>query len=78
MFAFYRFNINIYLICDLDGNWTDWSQWSPCSLTCGGGNQTQRRSCNNPAPANGGNNCSATDTETETQTCNSQPCPIGK
>ena len=60
-----------------DGNWSTWSQWTTCSLTCGGGNQSQTRNCNNPAPANGGTNCSATNLETSSRPCNTQLCPIG-
>ncbi len=62
----------------LDGNWSSWSPWSSCSLTCGGGNQTQTRTCTNPSPSNGGLNCSTTNTETAIQECNIQLCPISK
>ncbi len=61
-----------------DGIWSDWSQWSSCSLSCGGGNQTQIRTCTKPEPANGGQNCSLTNIDTAVQTCNNQPCPIGE
>jgi hypothetical protein len=47
-------------------------------LTCGGGNQTQTRNCSNPAPANGGRNCSATNLDSSTQACNTQLCPVGE
>ena len=46
-----------------------WSDWSTCSVTCGGGTQT--RACNNPTPANGGAGC----TGATSQTCNTQACP---
>jgi len=29
----------------LYGNWTPWTQWTACSLTCGGGNQIRTRTC---------------------------------
>ncbi|NTW15546.1 MAG: hypothetical protein HGA38_04260 [Candidatus Moranbacteria bacterium] len=45
-----------------------WSDWSACSVTCGGG--TQSRTCTNPAPANGGAACVGA----ATQACNTQPC----
>merc|ERR1712078_325434 len=46
-----------------------YSKWSECSATCGGG--TQKRTCNNPPPKNGGKPCAA---EVETQACNPDPC----
>ena len=61
-----------------DGNWTDWSEWSPCSETCGSGNQTQTRTCDNPRPDFGGNNCSDTNTDSTTIPCQLIECPIRK
>ncbi|XP_018614008.2 A disintegrin and metalloproteinase with thrombospondin motifs 13 [Scleropages formosus] len=55
------------------GSWSSWSEFSPCSRTCGGGVSARRRQCNNPRPAFGGNNCKGPDTEAEL--CNMQPCP---
>ena len=48
-----------------------WSNWSACSVTCGGGTQT--KTCNNPAPSCGGKNCPG---DTPQQSCNTQPCCI--
>ncbi len=59
-----------------DGNWTAWSDWNNCSLPCGGGIQTHTRTCNNPPPQYGGQNCSATNLDIGTQPCNTQHCPI--
>ncbi len=28
--------------------WTSWGQWSVCSLTCGSGQRTRTRACENP------------------------------
>ncbi len=45
-----------------------WGSWGACSAVCGGGRQN--RSCDNPAPAYGGNNCSGV----SIQECNMQDC----
>ncbi|KAL4660768.1 A disintegrin and metalloproteinase with thrombospondin motifs 13 [Arapaima gigas] len=55
------------------GSWSNWSEFSPCSRTCGGGVSARRRQCNNPRPAFGGNSCKGPDSEAEL--CNKQPCP---
>ncbi|XP_005326078.2 complement component C8 beta chain isoform X1 [Ictidomys tridecemlineatus] len=44
----------------IDGKWSCWSQWSPCS----GGHKTRQRQCNNPLPQNGGSPCSGPASET--------------
>lgn len=49
-----------------------WTAWSVCSATCGGG--TQIRSCTNPAPANGGTDCSLIDGGNTSRSCNPQAC----
>ncbi|KAK3608545.1 hypothetical protein CHS0354_042522 [Potamilus streckersoni] len=60
----------------VNGNWSAWSNWSQCSITCsdGGGNQTRFRTCTNPKPDWGGLNCTEEDTETQ-EGCNNIPCP---
>ena len=49
--------------------------WSVCSVTCGGGNMTRTRACNNPAPAMGGKDCSQFGPPVEVMKCNEQQCP---
>uniref|UniRef100_A0A665U0B3 Thrombospondin-1-like n=1 Tax=Echeneis naucrates TaxID=173247 RepID=A0A665U0B3_ECHNA len=60
--------------CPINGNWGPWSPWDTCSLTCGGGDQTRKRLCNDPAPSYGGKDCVGE--PTETQKCNKKACPI--
>ena len=65
-------SIKIYLT-KVNGGWSEWSDWSECSAKCGGGNQTRKRTCTNPAPAHSGADCVG-DAE-ETQSCNNNSCP---
>uniref|UniRef100_A0A8C5TNB7 Complement component C7 n=1 Tax=Malurus cyaneus samueli TaxID=2593467 RepID=A0A8C5TNB7_9PASS len=37
----------------VDGRWSCWSSWSPCS----GGRKSRSRTCNNPSPNGGGKEC---------------------
>ena len=54
----------------IDGGWGD---WSTCSKNCGGGIQT--RTCTNPTPQHGGNQCVGS----TQQKCNTHACePIEK
>uniref|UniRef100_A0A8C4X5W9 Sema domain-containing protein n=1 Tax=Erpetoichthys calabaricus TaxID=27687 RepID=A0A8C4X5W9_ERPCA len=59
--------------CPVDGDWSCWSTWSKCSVTCGGGHYMRTRTCTNPAPAYGGDICLGL--HTEEALCNTQPCP---
>ncbi|CAB1339848.1 unnamed protein product [Coregonus sp. 'balchen'] len=52
--------------CPINGNWGPWSLWDTCSATCGGGAQTRKRLCNDPAPNYGGKECQ--------DGCLSNPC----
>ena len=61
------------LLCVADGHWSGWSVWSLCSVTCGGGNKTRNRTCTDPEPKYGGENC--TGNELDNTSCNTDPCP---
>ncbi|KAG8201660.1 hypothetical protein JTE90_012726 [Oedothorax gibbosus] len=58
----------------VDGDWTRWSIMSDsdCSEPCGGGEQTQVRTCTNPKPQNGGKECEGDDHRTVK--CNEESC----
>ena len=70
----------------INGGYSAWSAWGPCSHSCstaGPSNNwefpttTRTRSCNNPAPANGGATCDGAGPPTQTYSCNSDiNCPI--
>ena len=55
----------------VDGGWSPWVCGS-CSKTCGGGTQNCTRSCSNPIPDCGGNECSGLNVTQNT--CNNQCC----
>ena len=57
----------------VDGDYSDFGDWSVCSAECGGGTQTRTRTCTNPAPAHGGADCVGD--SSETRECNTQACP---
>ena len=62
-----------FLIVLINGGWGSWTNWSSCDATCGGGQRTRQRYCNNPAPSGGGSDCAGTNSEQEI--CNTGNCP---
>uniref|UniRef100_A0A8C8A6V0 Uncharacterized protein n=1 Tax=Oryzias sinensis TaxID=183150 RepID=A0A8C8A6V0_9TELE len=58
--------------CPVNGNWGEWAQPGPCSVTCGEGLQLSLRKCDNPSPKYGGEYCKGT--SSRTSVCQS-PCP---
>ncbi|XP_067156720.1 hemicentin-1 [Apteryx mantelli] len=60
--------------CPVDGEWSSWLPWGPCSETCGKGTQSRLRLCNNPPPSNDGSRCEGSDMQT--QVCNKRRCPV--
>lgn len=63
-------------VCPVDGNYSNWSPFSSCSRSCGGGNQSRQRQCNSPTPVGDGRNCSHLGPSSETRLCNTQKCPV--
>ena len=59
----------------MNGNYSEWSEWTPCTVTCGGGENMRSRTCTNPAPAFGGKDCNALGPSIETGRCKVDACP---
>ena len=57
----------------VDGGWSNWGSYEPCSTTCGLGSQTRQRTCNKPPPSAGGKQCDGSGSETKS--CNVKACP---
>lgn len=55
--------------------YSDWSHWSSCSATCGGGTQERTRRCSFPKDTQGGVDCSSLGPSLETRECNALLCP---
>ncbi|KAG9267083.1 A disintegrin and metalloproteinase with thrombospondin motifs 7 [Astyanax mexicanus] len=58
----------------VDGGWGPWSEWSPCTRTCGAGIQSAQRDCDSPAPKNGGRYCLGE--RLRYKVCKRKPCPL--
>ena len=70
-----RFFLSISPLYIVNGNYSDWGPYGECSKSCGGGAKTRNRTCTNPPPANGGEDCSVLGPDTSTMECNIQECP---
>ena len=55
----------------VDGVFSNWTAWSDCSVSCGGGLANRSRDCD--GPFYGGKNCQGP--WEEQKVCNDQPCP---
>ena len=56
----------------VNGHWSAWGSFGPCSRSCGSGKQYRRRACNNPAPSSGGSTCNGP--SHQSKTCNIHVC----
>ncbi|XP_060563781.1 coadhesin-like [Ruditapes philippinarum] len=55
-----------------DGGWTNWNSWTKCSASCGGGFESRKRTCTNPAPSALGRYCQGD--STQISSCNTDAC----
>lgn len=56
----------------VDGQWSEWTQWSGCDVRCGGGLMGRNRTCSNPPHKNVGRDCEGM--SRQTHACNTQTC----
>ena len=64
--------INISYV-KVNGGWSNWMPYTKCSKSYGSGSQVSTRTCDNPAPAHGGMECSGP--AERTRECSTNPCP---
>ena len=64
--------MSVLFLFAVDGNWSQWTAWGSCTEACGGGIASRTRACDDPASANGGNDCVGA--PMETQSCNTDAC----
>ncbi|EDO26284.1 predicted protein, partial [Nematostella vectensis] len=57
-----------------DGEFSDWTEWTKCTSSCGKGVRSRSRSCTAPAPELGGKPCVGP-TE-QTMACDYGDCPV--
>nr|XP_023660300.1 SCO-spondin [Paramormyrops kingsleyae] len=60
--------------CDRDGGWGEWTPWTECTKSCGGGMQSRQRECDSPTPEGKGDFCEGPGSEI--QSCNTDHCPV--
>jgi hypothetical protein len=59
----------------VNGSWSEWSNFTECSTSCGDGVQSRNRTCSNPPPQGNGLNCSGE--ASDVQSCNLGICVLG-
>ncbi|KAM7370189.1 hypothetical protein PAMP_011460 [Pampus punctatissimus] len=64
-------------LCDVDCEWSSWSQWSPCSASCGTGQQSSTRTILQPS-LYGGVPCEGPDHRSTTCVAPDCACPNGE
>ena len=60
-------------VFEANGVWGQWTAWGDCTKECETGTQTRTRTCDSPAPANGGLSCVLPGSEN--MDCNTHLCP---
>jgi hypothetical protein len=63
------------LYFSVNGKYSSWSVWSPCSSTCGLGQKKRSRTCDNPRAAYGGLDCNRYGPNEQAVDCFVADCP---
>lgn len=58
----------------IHGGFSAWTEWSACSVSCGGGSQARTRTCTDPEPQFGGSLCAGA--SSESRACGTEPCVV--
>ncbi|XP_052281410.1 ectin-like isoform X4 [Dreissena polymorpha] len=58
----------------VNGNWSEWTKWGTCDVTCGNGTKIRSRKCDNPAPSHGGGYCVGASEDIDF--CSKHKCPV--
>lgn len=64
----------LFIIPVINGGYSDWCPFTPCSVTCGGGVKHRSRTCTNPPPEGEGQTCDHLGPNKESQECNTEAC----
>ena len=59
----------------VNGNYSEWGDWSTCSHSCGPGFMVRSRMCTNPPPSSGGFDCSRLGRPVQSTQCYLVDCP---
>lgn len=59
--------------CITNGSWSEWSNWTDCTTTCGNGTKSRHRNCEQFSPGHGGKTC--TGDVYQRKHCFQQACP---
>ena len=57
---------------NIDGQWSDWGDYTECDKLCDGGEQSRERKCDQPKPSGSGKQCYGNDTQI--RQCNTRKC----
>ncbi|XP_044178030.1 A disintegrin and metalloproteinase with thrombospondin motifs adt-1-like isoform X2 [Acropora millepora] len=72
--GYQKIRCHAYYPCPINGNWTNWGPWTPCTKTCGSSYRKRSRSCANPPPQFGGNGCNGKNDQVER--CTRASCDV--